>query len=103
MCPYQQKSDWDPKTKTGLSDRLCVAPNPNPSPGPPNPNVTPTPTPTLTPALTLTLTLTLALSVTRCVGRAEAIKVNPLKFNVRALKSYYNRMDIKHALVSGQG
>jgi hypothetical protein len=41
--------------------------------------------------------------VTRCVGRAEAMKVNPLKFNVRALKSYYNRMDIKHALVSGQG
>ena len=31
------------------------------------------------------------------------MKVNPLKFNVRALKSYYNRMDIKHALVSGQG
>ena len=59
VCPYQQKSDWDPKTKTGLSDRLCV-------------------------------------------GRAEAMKVNPLKFNVRALKSYYNRMDIKHALVSGQ-
>ena len=26
VCPYQQKSDWDPKTKTGLSDRLCVAP-----------------------------------------------------------------------------
>ena len=30
------------------------------------------------------------------------MKVNPLRFNVRSLKSYYNRMDIKHALVSGQ-
>ena len=59
MCPYQPKSDWDPKTKTGLSDR-------------------------------------------KCDGRAAAMKVNPLRFNVRSLKSYYNRMDIKHALVSGQ-
>jgi hypothetical protein len=58
VCTYQPKSDWDPKTKTGLSDR-------------------------------------------KCDGRAAAMKVNPLRFNVRSLKSYYNRMDIKHALVSG--
>ena len=30
------------------------------------------------------------------------MQVNPLRFNVRSLQSYYNRMDIKQALVSGQ-
>ena len=29
------------------------------------------------------------------------MQVNPLRFNVRSLQSYYNRMDIKQALVSG--
>ena len=36
----------------------------------------------------------------KCDGRQVALKSNPLKFNVRALKTYYNRQDIKAALVA---